>query len=148
MLDVKISIELPPTIPKSSFERDLDYYGLVPNAGAIKTTSVAEVRASLLKEHLDATRKHDMLLMAIEVHHQYVLNFKKRTSDEYVQISGKEMRKALSQDHYDYLTGEEREMFLNYLDVYFGLRLAKKGDGIGSRDYPATLSGNFYVIKK
>lgn len=100
------------------------------------------------KEHLDATKKHDMLLFAIEVHHQYVLNFKKDNPyEEYVRISGKEMRKALSKDRCDYLCGNDRDVFLNYLDMYFGLRLAKKDDGIG-RDYPPTLEDCFYVMIK
>jgi hypothetical protein len=84
-----------------------------------------------------------MFLMAIEVHHQYVLNFTKGTSAEYeyVQISGNEMRKALRPDRRDYLSGEETDLFLNYLDMYFGLRMAKT-------DYPPTLSNYFFVIKK
>ena len=87
-----------------------------------------------------------MLLFAIEVHHQYVLNFKKDTSNEYVRISGNEMRKALRQDC-GYLTEEETDIFLSYLDVYFGLRMAKICDGLCGDSVPK-LSGCFNVIKK
>ncbi len=103
----------------------------------------------MLKDRRDAVGKHEMFLFAFEVHHQYVLNFKKGSSPyEHVRIAGNEMRKALSQDRCGYnLTQDERELFLKYLDAYFGLRMAKINDGMSVDSVPS-FHYEFFVIKK
>ena len=60
--------------------------------------------------------KHDMILFAIEVHHQYAFH-----SSTNVRVYEKNLREKLGRS--ETISAEERELFVNYLDVYFGLKV-------------------------
>ena len=137
------SLELPPTITMSSFNRDLDYYGLVPEEGAITHACIGDVLASLQT----GKSKYDMFCLAVETHHQYVFS-DDRNTDKQVLINFRKMNETLFKDRK--LSKEEGNMFLSYLDVYFGLRMTTSTDGIASH-VPTDLapySPSFRVIKK
>ena len=79
-----LSIELPHNIPKSSFERDLDFYGLGHKEGEIMEKCFADEIVSSrqdrddAKKHLDdAQIKYEMHVFAVEVYRQYTLKKKK-----------------------------------------------------------------------
>ncbi|KAL7498908.1 hypothetical protein ACHAWT_008598, partial [Skeletonema menzelii] len=122
------SIELPHTIPKSSFERDLDFYGLGSKEGDIKEKSILAILDSLE----DAKMKHDMILFAIEVHHQYAFRSYKNFG---ITVYEKDLREKLGHSE-TFFSCEEKKLFVNYLDVYFGL------------EAQCYINGSFQVTRK
>lgn len=127
----------------SSFNHDLDYYGLVPEEGAIKHACISDVLASLQ----NGKSKYDMFCLAVETHHQYVFGNARSTGKKYVWIDFKKMDGNLVKDRV--LSQEEREMFLDYLNVYFGLRMTRTTESRHPTGIVALASANnFYVIKK
>lgn len=147
------SIELPHTIPKSSFERDLDFYGLAPEEGEIKNNSMTDVVESLRNDLDRAKKKHDMFLLASEAHHQFL--FKKESSKTAAKVSVDNVRANLDLgiSHSGKLSQAEKDLFLNYLDVYYGLRMATASEcgASPSSKYgcPHLYPGKcFYVIRK
>ena len=147
------SIELPHNIPKSSFQRDLDFYGLVPKEGEITERCFADEIAysrqerDVAKNHLnDAQSKYEMHVFAAEVYHQYIL--KKRKDEEVVEISVRLIRRdneEIDKDRSGYLSETEEAIFLNSLDKYFGLRMETE-----KSDTRPNLKqhGYFYVTRK
>jgi hypothetical protein len=121
----------------SSFNRDLDYYGLVPEEGAIKHACIGDVLASLQT----GKSKYDMFCLALETYHQYVFSNGK-SAQKYVTINFKKMNETLVKDRR--LSKEEGNMFLSYLGVYFGLRMTTSTDGIASH-VPTDLAPTQYV---
>lgn len=105
------SIELPHNIPKSSFERDLDFYGLVPEEGEIKNNSIADVLVSLRT----AKSKHDMFLFALEVNHRYILKRKENSSKQEIMICGDEIceNDDLGKNRYHLLSQAEEALFMS-----------------------------------
>ncbi len=125
------SIELPHTVPRSSFERDLDFYGIVLKEGEIKEKSF-DMIASLRQDRDEAENKYEMCVFAAAVYHEYIT--KKQRNKEVVCISGKRIRASLM-DHFEkgkdrnaYLSQTENDAFVNFLDVYFGLRMATSSE--------------------
>eukprot|EP00984_Skeletonema_dohrnii_P029806 scaffold20690_cov155-Skeletonema_dohrnii-CCMP3373.AAC.11 len=113
------SIELPPTVPKSSFERDLDFYGLVPNPeeGEIKNNVVADVLVSLRKDRDISKCKYDMLRLAIEVHHLYTIKKSGSGSNENVKIYVNHIDDSIKQGRGGVISPNEKTLFANYLDL-------------------------------
>ncbi len=134
------SLELPPTITMSSFNRDLDYYGLVPEEGAIKHACIGDVLASLQT----GKSKYDMFCLAVETHHQYVF---KKSLKKCANVSLIDAMKNLGRQDTT-LIGEERKMFFNYLGIYFGLRLATNKDDPSIYLHNNNVPDSFYVMKK
>ena len=130
------SIELPHTIRRSSFERDLDFYGLVPTEGAIKDIFFADLAASLRRDRdnaksdlNEAQSKYEMCFFAAEVNHQYIMNKERIKSKEIVPVSGSKIRASgaieyIGKDRSSSLSQTEKDTFVHFLDVYFGLRMA------------------------
>ncbi len=144
------SIELPPTIPKSSFERDLDFYGLVLEEGHIKYNSVVDMLVSLRGDCDSAKSKHDIFLFAISVNHQYTFNKKSSEAQESVQIRVDELDSSISRRD---LSEVEKKLFLTYLDEYFGLKMcldykAHNGFSFFVNTPHLCSKGYFYVIRK
>jgi hypothetical protein len=127
----------------SSFNRDLDYYGLVPEEGAIKHTCIGDVLASLQT----GKSKYDMFCLAVETHHQYVFS-NDRNTDKQVLIDFRKMNETLVKERK--LSKEEAEMFVNYLDVYFGLKMTTSCGSLSRILTGALLVTliHIYVIKK
>ena len=93
-----------------------------------------------------------MFLLANEVQHKYV--FEKKDSEKYVLISLRQTLETLGRLKVKngiekaIVSKEEEKMFLDFLDVYFGLRIANR-DGLAN-DVPVDFFNpyGFYVIKK
>jgi hypothetical protein len=147
------SIELPPAIPKSSFERDLDFYGLVPEEGGIKHNSIADVMVSLRGERDSSKMKHDMFLFAVEVNHQYTITKKSSDAQESVEIVVSKLVTSISTGCSNgYLSEADKKLLLKYLDEYFGLKLSPGNiyiQGHKTTNQPHLDSrGYFYVTRK
>ena len=66
------SIELPASLPRAMFERELDFYGISAEEGHIwQSTSVGTMKAIKMKIH-DAELQHDMLLIAANCYSQFM----------------------------------------------------------------------------
>jgi len=69
------SIEIPTTIPRSMFDRELDYYGitsaenLITVEDSVLTTLKSFTRAE--KEFMKTKREHEMCLLALECYNQF-----------------------------------------------------------------------------
>jgi hypothetical protein len=68
-----VSIEIPTTIPRSMFERELDYYGITSADYLITVEdSVVTTLKSFIKEEFVKTkREHEMCLLALECYNQF-----------------------------------------------------------------------------
>jgi hypothetical protein len=145
------SIELPPAIPKSSFEREIDFFGIVPKEGEVKHNSIADVMVSLrrdvdiAKSNLDdMKRKYDMFLFAVEVNHQYTIKKKSFDDQESVQIKVAELNVSsisTGRSSSGSLSGAENKLLLRYLDEYFGLNSGKVIPSLNA-------NGWFFVTRK
>ena len=108
------SIDLPVTIAKSMFDRELGFYGINFQEGAINEESLTQVSNTF---HLFKS-KHDMFLLALEAYYQYCTKKIATSPSVYVDIS--------HQSHKLFKTGslveEEKALFDEYLEQYFGLK--------------------------
>ncbi|KAL7550480.1 hypothetical protein ACHAWF_013703 [Thalassiosira exigua] len=131
------SIELPASHPKSMFDRELDFYGLVPEDEAIIHKSIAEVAASLHNEYAHAKIKRDVFCLATEVYHQFVSSY--ASSDNGVQVN---IRQDQHGEFYDILRANKHgdlKRFSHYLGTHFGLKHGKFNhnnfSGVGNSYY-------------
>ena len=62
-----------------------------------------------------------MLLLAIEAHHQYAFQNKKDSSKR-ISLTVKDLHDKIYSSRSSLPTKEEQYLFVNYLDVYFGLK--------------------------
>ena len=62
-----------------------------------------------------------MLLLAIEAHHQYAFQNKKDSSKR-ISLTVKDLHDKIYSSRISFPTKEEQYLFVNYLDVYFGLK--------------------------
>ncbi|KAL7531970.1 hypothetical protein ACHAXR_004344 [Thalassiosira sp. AJA248-18] len=115
------SIELPTTLPRSMFDRELDYYGIASAQGIEDQESVGKTAKSLIATFVDAQMKRDMFLLALECNHQF-LNYKCRypsaVSANVVIPQGHNTRSTRD------VANEERKLFDQYLERYFALMVA------------------------
>ena len=129
------SIDLPSTVSKSMLSRDLDFYGINAANGTIEDTSVNR-KADTLRLQLNLSQsKHDMFLLAMEAHYQY--NMKKSVTSSSVKVSISSSHRLYQQES---VSAEEKALFENYLDNYFGLKLHNES--------PPRRSSYFYVCAK
>lgn len=123
----------------SMFERELDYYGIDPEKGAINQKTLPQVIEDF---HLSQS-KNDMFFLALEAHYQY--SMKKIATSSYVgvQIRSDQHKIYSSQG----LSPEEITLFENYLDKYFGLKMYDTA--VGNRaNPPPNRCAHFYVCAK
>ena len=87
------------------------------------------MNASLRQGRYNSKCKHEMFVFAAEVNHQYTM--KKQSSKDVVKISTKEILDnpdidtcRVNDTCRGNLSQTETDFFLNYLDKYFGLRMA------------------------
>ena len=117
---------------ESTFKRELDFYGINSEEDTIKQESVAQAMKAF---HL-CKSKHDMFLLALEAYYQYGM---KKGSADHVQVT-------INNGHKVYDTSapstEERALFENYLDKYFGLKMHQPQNNSLKRN------GCFYVTLK
>ena len=69
------SIELPMTISKAMFLRDLDFFGIVPEEGSVKTASEAwaskvDERYNKIKDHEDQIKQHGEQLEQLKLENE------------------------------------------------------------------------------
>ena len=115
------SIELPCAIPRSMFDRELDYYGITSDKdvitvqGSIGGTFKAFAKAK--KDFAKAQREYEMHLLAIECYSQLC-----QSNDVIESHSARvEIPKGHKLFSQRYLASEEKKLLDKYLDEYFGL---------------------------
>ncbi|KAL7529259.1 hypothetical protein ACHAXR_004829 [Thalassiosira sp. AJA248-18] len=138
------SIDLPGKVPKSMFDRELDFYGINSVEGTVNQESLIQVIDSF--HH--AKTKHDMFFLAFEAHYQH--GQKKESTSKYVRVD-------IGKDHKLYnnkcLSADEQKLFKRYLGTYFGLQVARQGHGYhagGLTSYAKSPSaqGGFIVYRE
>jgi len=119
------SIELPVILPKSMFQRELDFYGL-PSTYGIKQESSIETMKELQNCVENAELHHDMLLIATSCYHQYMVGKK------VVHIVSDEKLKH-SAFYYHYPTA--MKVLNYYLKKFHGLEAAASQASLFSTDF-------------
>ena len=112
MLPFVFSLELPINIPRSMFDRELDYYGITSAKGLI--TDPGSLGATT-KSFAKAKSESEMFLLAVECYNQ-VCQSRNAFATRY--------NVAIHKDHKLFvgpLAPEEKKLFDKYLDMYFGL---------------------------
>ena len=107
------SINLPVTISKSMFDRELGFYAINFEEGAINEESLTQVTNTF---HLFKS-KHDMYLLALDAYYQY--STKKATTSPSVNVNIPSSHKLYKPGS---LVDEEKTLFDEYLGQYFGLK--------------------------
>lgn len=132
------SIDLPVTVSKSMFNRDLGFYG-INSEGGINQESLTEVVSAFHHTKVE----HDMFFLAFEAYYQY--GIKKSQTLEYVQVD-------IGRDHKLFDTSgigpEGKSLFENYLDKYFGLQVCMGSQAENRPMFQATRCGSFFVCAK
>ncbi|KAL7525605.1 hypothetical protein ACHAXR_001076 [Thalassiosira sp. AJA248-18] len=120
------SIELPTTLPRSMFDRELDYYGIPAAQGISDQESIAKTMESLVTKFNEAQMNRDMFLLALECNNQFWNHNCCRMSTGSVKVAiprGHPLRsgtRVVTNDP----SNEERKLFDQYLERYFGLMVA------------------------
>lgn len=116
------SIELPITlllITRSMFDRELDYYGIIPVRGTINNGEpLFKVMDSFVLSLADAERKHDAFMLAHACYREFIQKRLEHPGADAISIfiGGS---KARNQNIAS--TKEGRKLFDFYLEKYFGL---------------------------
>ena len=112
------SIELPITVPRSMFERELDYYG-IPTV----ETSIAGPRSlpELAKSFSKMKLEHDMFFLAAECFHQFWRDGLKHSPQDRAEVT-------ISKDHALHGGTVDTKMFYTYLERHFGLVVTTSSD--------------------
>ena len=66
-----VSIDLPITIPRSMFDRELDYYGITLLRGIAAQESLPQIMDSFTVTLAEAQKKHDAFLLAYECYNRF-----------------------------------------------------------------------------
>ena len=113
------SIELPGNLPKATFVRELDYYGLaIYDECILQNTPVAMIK--LLKSRIhESELHHDMLLIASKCYSEFIAG---RTT---VRI-GNRMWSCLRNPPHTYDTAEMMDVLNQYLLQFHGLKASKR----------------------
>ena len=119
------SIELPPSVPKSMFQRELDYYQL-DNLGSIKQESSVELMKELKMYVEKAELHHDMLLIAVNCYHQYMMGKKE------VRIKD---NPELKHNPFHYHFGDAMRALNYYLGRFHGLKAFANQASLFSPDF-------------
>mmetsp|Transcript_32490 Transcript_32490/g.68134 ORF Transcript_32490/g.68134 Transcript_32490/m.68134 type:complete len:282 (+) Transcript_32490:167-1012(+) len=112
------SIDLPHTIPKSMFFRELDYYGVTIEDECIKQITSIETMKRIKQRIHDAELHHDMLLIAANCYLQFMSG---RTTLE-VRNGDIDLK------HSPYFYDENTAMCIlnGYLDMFYGLKASQQ----------------------
>ncbi|KAL7548394.1 hypothetical protein ACHAWF_016834, partial [Thalassiosira exigua] len=128
------SIEIPINLPRTMFDRELDYYGISMRNGIIDQESVAKVIDSLVTQLAEAQKKldvaknnHLMFLVAVECCNQFRRSRINNPNEDSVEIMIKKSHKLWKElDKTTHLSNKERKDILNtYLERHFGLTVAQ-----------------------
>jgi hypothetical protein len=115
------SIELPITIPRSMFDRELDYYGITLAEDRISDQeSLARTLKSLVEPVAKAKREHELFLLALECYYKFCHSDHAFTDGASVNIHRADHRLFNGKKSVDL---EERKLFDKYLERYFGLEV-------------------------
>jgi len=109
------SIELPSCIPKSMFERELDYYGVSFEEKIIEHSSSLGTMKFIKQRIRNAELHHDMLLIAANCYHQYMAG----CTTTHVRNDGEINLKH--NPHY-YKENTAMSILNGYLEQFYGLR--------------------------
>lgn len=110
------SIELPTSLPKLMFQRELDFYGL-DHIGHIKEESPVETLKEMKQNLLQQELHHDMLLIASTCYHQFMMG-EKMVVITNSSVLGEQLKH--SPFHYNY--GDSTAVLNYYLRRFFGLK--------------------------
>ncbi|KAL7480628.1 hypothetical protein ACHAW6_006303 [Cyclotella cf. meneghiniana] len=119
------SIVLPVNLPKSMFQRELDFYGLPSTYGITQESSI-ETMKELQNCVENAELHHDMLLIATSCYHQYMVGKK------VVHIVSDELLKH-NPFYYHYPTA--MKVLNYYLKKFHGLEAAASQASLFSTDF-------------
>mmetsp|Transcript_22500 Transcript_22500/g.46973 ORF Transcript_22500/g.46973 Transcript_22500/m.46973 type:complete len:195 (-) Transcript_22500:50-634(-) len=114
------SIELPVTLPRSMFDRELDYYGI---ASAAEDITNQKSLAKAIESFSETKMKSDMFFLALECNSQF-------GQGKYCDPTTHSVHVNIPSAHELYngrpLSREERKSFDGYLEGYFGLIVANQ----------------------
>ena len=114
------SIELPPSIPRSTFERELDFYGITASNSSVSQLSLAQLTQRMndqikhhKTQHSEHKRRKVLLSFAVECHCQFIDG-----------ITSFDIKK----DHKLYpdcenLSQKELSIVNTFLEQYYGLKV-------------------------
>lgn len=119
------SIELPPSVPKTMFHRELDYYQLA-NTGIIKQESSVELMKELKNYVEKAELHHDMLLIAVNCYQQYMMGKKEVKIVDNLE---------LKHNPYHYHFGDAMRILNYYLGKFHGLQAFASQTSLYSPDF-------------
>ena len=117
------------TIPRSMFDRELDYYGIMSAEGITGRKSLPQFMAEAKRKLCVAKKDHDLVFLAHESHCKFYQNMldddkmqKDPTTDSVsIRIDrGHMFYESFSKVH---AGGNDRVLFDTYLEKYFGLML-------------------------
>ena len=121
LLSLIVSIELPVTIPRSMFERELDYYGLAAGGGIDDHETLTKAAKSFGAPYQKAKANHDMFLLALECYYQFTKHILEHPESAEAKVvidsSHKLHNKTVSR-----LSGEDKKLLNGFLGKHFGLK--------------------------
>ena len=143
------------TIPKSMFERELDYYGVSAERDSITAETVLTFAESLTSECRHTKEKHEAaiekryaFLLAMESHRQFLLAENGIRSKDYIQIEGND--DLHKKDHI--FSSRGRELVVKYLGEFFGLEIDPSthscDEDFPMLSYPPNLCGYIFRVRK
>jgi len=120
------SIELPTHVPKSMFQRELDFYQLKSNGNIKQETSIETLKE--LKQCIEqAELHHDMILIATTCYHQFMMG-KKEARVTYDNVE-------LKHSPFHYHFGDAMRVLNHYLGRFHGLKAHATQASLYSNDF-------------
>jgi hypothetical protein len=123
------SIELPINVPRSMFDRELDYYGIASAHGITEQESLAKTSQSFIELLGQAKTKHHAFFLAVEFHYQFC-RYKVESNSDHCRIRVDEGDRL-----YNFAIESRNNKYLvldDYLAKYFGLEIKEKYSWVGS----------------
>lgn len=113
------SIELPISIPRAMFDREMDYYGIITDVNKHTIKQESSIQAlELVKNKLeDAELEHDMFLIAVHAYHKYMTGQKSCFFNEDSKIGL--CRNPC--DHYSNPRLDAKKILKEHLKAYYGI---------------------------
>lgn len=123
------SIELPITLPRSMFERELDFYGINSTEGITDRESLFKIMDSLVAPVVEADKKlkavkmeRDMFLLALECNNQFCQSRPNAPGAGSASVTINKGHNLYKE--WGYVQGDDRRVFDECLERYFGLEVA------------------------
>ena len=123
------SIELPITVPRSMFDRELDYYGIAATHGIAEQESLAKTSQSFIELLDQAKIKHHAFFLALEFYYQFS-RYKVESTLEHCRIRVDEGDRL-----YNFAIESRKNKYVvldDCLAKYFGLEIKEKYSWVGS----------------